>query len=518
MPSLSSTSISSVVLENIRNLPTSYLERLICSMPSSSLKKLSLSGSLNWFSLPSCIGAFENLESLNVWGTGTSLSPNLLVNVSSSLTHLMMQPYPTTSSTPDWEGLVAQFPQMTDFQIYNGGGFGVPDFPGDILKQWNRLKKLSIPGRGMTGTMPEDFLENLENLEFLDLSSNQLSGPIPSSGWASIKHFIVDNNHFSNWTGIDSPGAPNLIEIEFFGNDLHTIPNLAAWDSMTQLEYVSLMNNENLEGWMPMMWTRAESKIRYFYASDNLLQGTIPPIHSRYLAQLLLSDAELCGSLPEIHGGALKVKSWAFNQNHFSGSIPHSWAYLYPESVSIEDNLLEGNIPDDMFLAVPSRLRGLQISGNYFTGPIPDLSFHPELKILTASGINMTIDWCTGSNTHSPYYDYCDLAPSACSCLSAYWPVCSTTPTCSGSIEPESGPSESELPIVPPLFECASPPPSMPPPSDEPTSEPPSPSSETPSMVPGDETPVGHSSKLSPSLPHLASTALFCVWAIMLMC
>ena len=83
---------------------------------------------------------------------------------------------------PDWEALASQFPNLevlrsTDSSLV----LSESPFPSDALKSMARLKEIVLPSMNLNGNLPSDFLDSFR-LEVLDISSNRLSGSIPTSG------------------------------------------------------------------------------------------------------------------------------------------------------------------------------------------------------------------------------------------------------------------------------------------------------------------------------------------------
>ncbi|MFQ6628011.1 hypothetical protein Gotur_007838 [Gossypium turneri] len=175
--------------------------------------------------------------------------------------------------------------------------FNVIDFPKqlDLNFSFSMLRELYLESCNIS-SFPES-LKSQENLEYLELSNNKISGAIPNWVWKkSLRYLVLANNNLS------SP-----------------IPN---W----------LCNMSQLSG---------------FDASYNNLSGSIPNC-SGNMSQLLSFDVSynnLRGPIPNCLGNMSALTWLGLQGNNFSGMIPKFSKATQLQFLKVSENRLEGKLP-----------------------------------------------------------------------------------------------------------------------------------------------------------------------------
>ena len=202
------------------------------------------------------------------------------------------------------------------------------------------------------------------NYGLLDLSHNQLAGPLPDpSLWDNGRHRVgtVDLSH-NRLTG----GIPPALSTELMG----------------RLGRVDLSHNF-LTGTIPAeLFIDSggySGGIEFLDLSGNELTGTIPPVfrHAEELGHLDLSDNQLTGTIP-LHLGESGLGFLDLSDNRLRGTIPAAVLAAVDSNSSsltvldLSSNELTGTIPAEVGDAI--FLQVLNLSDNGFTGTIP-----PEL-------------------------------------------------------------------------------------------------------------------------------------------
>ncbi|XP_042010979.1 LRR receptor-like serine/threonine-protein kinase GHR1 [Salvia splendens] len=176
------------------------------------------------------------------------------------------------------------------------------NFQGNLtrLVKWEKVKILDLSQNQLTGPIPEATAQFLR-LNHLNLSCNSLNGPLPKAIARFPKLATLD----LSFNGLGGPLLPSLLMSETLA-ELH------------------------LQG--------------------NAFSGTIefsPLFNITNLLAIDLSDNGLSGELPDGFGLITGLERLNVGRNNFSGSLPSSFANL-------------------------TRLSSLDISGNHFTGHLPE--------------------------------------------------------------------------------------------------------------------------------------------------
>ena len=218
---------------------------------------------------------------------------------------------------------------------------------------------MQLQNNNLTGTLLSE-LSTLSNLEYLNVSDNQLSGGIPTAFTAltALTSFNFDNN-----AGLCAPGYASLQTwsegiVDWSGKfctdrdvlvALYNATDGANWTNNT-----NWLTDSDLSTWYGV--GGIDGKIEWLLLNDNTLSGTIPPELGQLtsLGFLELDDNTLSGTIPPELGQLTSLGFLNLSNNNLSGTIP-------PEL---------GNIP---------YLTALDLSGNNLSGTIP-----PELGQLTS--------------------------------------------------------------------------------------------------------------------------------------
>ncbi|TYI91921.1 hypothetical protein E1A91_D02G029200v1 [Gossypium mustelinum] len=293
--------------------------------------------------------------------------------------------------------------------------FNVIDFPkqlplSDANFSFPMLRRLCLRSCNISA-FPE-FLKSQENLEYLELSNNKISGAIPN--WGS---FIFDTSS-NNLSGPIPNWLCNMSQLYRFNasynNFSGSIPNCL--DNMSQLDTVDVSYN-NLSGPIPnclgnmsaLMWLGLQgnnfsgmipkfskaTQLRFLKVSENRLEGKLP----RSLAE--------CTQLEVLDVGNNKMNDtfpfWLeklpyltvliLRENRFYGQIKHfKHKSVFPtlDVLDIASNQFSGELSID-FLQ-PTRLRSLKIGGNKLEGKLSrSLANCTALEVLDL-GNNMVHD------------------------------------------------------------------------------------------------------------------------------
>ena len=250
---------------------------------------------------------------------------------------------------------------------------------------------LSVNGRNLTGSLPSQ-LSTLRNLDFLDLSSNGLTGRLPDFGSVNgvaerrqLNRSVVVAPRAARAGSAGSAGAFDprfdpanrppfeLDTANFAYNQLSgTIPSqLGLHTKLTLLD----VGFNSLSGSLPTQLGELGASLEVLYGSNNRLDGTLPTQLGR-LDRLRYLDAhrnDVSGTLPSASMGTLRsLRALQLFENSLSGSIPTQLGRATQLwSLRLNDNRLDGNLTLWRTLGDLYGLITLDLYNNSMSGELP---------------------------------------------------------------------------------------------------------------------------------------------------
>ncbi|KAM0826430.1 hypothetical protein ACQ4PT_068882 [Festuca glaucescens] len=372
-----------------------------------------LSLSFNYFngSLPDTIGALAELTTLDLSSNAlTGVIPPLLCpsTNTSKLEVLHLQNNYLTGGIPPAISNCTNLQSLNlALNFINGS---IPTSLGDLrllrdLILWENelegeipaslagargLQNLILDYNGLTGGIPE--LVNCEDLIWLSLSSNKLSGPVPI--WLgqldNLADLKLNNNSFSGPIPRELGDCQRLVHLYLNDNQLNgpIPPELARQSGKipvaldTRLTHAYLRNQEPRSGEchgrgdlletsgirsddLNRMYTKklcnftamylnsrelafsSNGSMRYLDLSFNQLHSEIPKElgNMNYLIVLNLGNNLLSGAIPDELGDAKKLLALDLSHNQLEGPIPGSFSTLALEKIDLSNNKLNGSVP-----------------------------------------------------------------------------------------------------------------------------------------------------------------------------
>ncbi|KAH1096179.1 hypothetical protein J1N35_013100 [Gossypium stocksii] len=268
--------------------------------------------------------------------------------------------------------------------------FNMIDFPkqlpsSDANFSFPMLRRLRL-GSCNISAFPE-FLKSQENLEYLDLSNNKISGAIPNWLWKkSLRYLFLANNHLSSLDQLlpnqSSTSSQGSFTFDASYNNLSSpIPNWLC--NMSQLNGFNASYN-NLSGSIPNCLDNM-SQLRILDVSYNNLSGPIPNClgNMSALSWLGLQGNNFCGMLPKF-SKATQLQFLKVSKNRFEGKLPRSLAKCTQLVVlDVGSNMINDTFP--FWLEKLTCLMVLILRENRFYGQIKHFkrkSVFPTLDVL----------------------------------------------------------------------------------------------------------------------------------------
>ncbi|XP_073007642.1 receptor-like protein EIX2 [Typha latifolia] len=328
-------------------------------------------------SIPSGMGKLNNLSYLDL--SYNQLVGMILEDHFTNLTRLEMLDLSNNSLTmevhPNW---IPPFRLKEIDLSYCKLG---PHFPAWIQSQTN-ITLLYMSSAGITDMLPNWFWNVISQIQYLDLSLNQISGVLPMTleFLSTAKYIILHSNQFKG-----------------------RLPKLSMGLSCLDLarNYIS--------GPLPLNLGAVE--LKFLLLSNNYISGTIPSSLCNQLQSLQvldLSNNHISGQLPQCrtNGNSFRAKSdWrdvgsnlaiiSFRNNRLSGKFPLFFRGCQLLSfLDLSYNNFTGNLPAWIGTRLPN-LAFFLLKSNMFSGYIPiKLSRLDHLQVLDLAHNNLsgTID------------------------------------------------------------------------------------------------------------------------------
>ncbi|CAD5331283.1 unnamed protein product [Arabidopsis thaliana] len=274
--------------------------------------------------------------------------------------------------------------------------------PQELLQSSIPLLELDLSRNGFTGSISEI---NSSTLTMLNLSSNGLSGDLPSS-FKSCSVIDLSGNTFSGDVSVVQKWEATPDVLDLSSNNLSgSLPNFTS--AFSRLSVLSIRNN-SVSGSLPSLWGDSQfsvidlssnkfsgfipvsfftfASLRSLNLSRNNLEGPIPFRGSRASELLVLnsypqmelldlSTNSLTGMLPGDIGTMEKIKVLNLANNKLSGELPSDLNKLSGLLfLDLSNNTFKGQIPNKL----PSQMVGFNVSYNDLSGIIPeDLRSYP---------------------------------------------------------------------------------------------------------------------------------------------
>lgn len=176
---------------------------------------------------------------------------------------------------------------------------------------------------------------------------NIFTGTIPLIG------FCFRNGTYWDWSGSNNELSSTLPSCQF---------NL--FDSF-YVRYTLILEYNHISGTIPSLFFSYPHVKYNIYLSSNLLSGSLPSVLNGPLEILDASRNELIGYLPPSLDFNLSIDTIMFDHNHFTGSIPTDYYYIFVMSVSF--NVMTGSIPSTLLSSVCF----VSMNYNQLSGSIP---------------------------------------------------------------------------------------------------------------------------------------------------
>ena len=367
------------ILDLYNNKLTGFIPTTIGNL--TSLGDLSLYNNLLSGPIPSSIGGMTKLSTLKLYDNKLSGSIPVTIGDLLLLQDLYLQRNQLTGSIPDKIGALVSLQYLALYENQLKGP--IPDSIGNL----NMLLSLELQYNQLSGHIPVS-ITTLFALETLTLYSNQLRGHIP---WAignmkNLRALELQLNLLSGPIPDSICNLTNIPNLYLYSNRLTgSIPNDIG--KMGNLQNVKLYSNK-LTGVIPESIGGLNLYLNTLDLHSNYLRSPIPPTmeNLQYIIQGLdISYNNFTGPIPSYFSSFRYLRSMFLQSNQFTGPIPSLWGFTLTNLLflSLSGNKLNGTIPTS--LGWLPQLQTLDISANYLSGTLAEISLSSSLIALNLS-------------------------------------------------------------------------------------------------------------------------------------
>ncbi|CAA7036859.1 unnamed protein product [Microthlaspi erraticum] len=357
-----------------------------------SLKKLRvLDLSSNHFTgnLPSNFSSFESLEYLSL--LENNFTGLLSLNPLTNLTKLKVLKLSSTSDKVQVETESNWHPKF-QLSVAKLRFCSLEKIPSFLVYQKN-LRLLDLSSNRLSGDIPTWLLANstqlkalqlqnnsftifqrpsmVHNLQVLDISANLIGGMFSDSIGRALPEMVNMNGSCNRFQGKFPSSMGDMKKIIFLDLSYNNFSGKLPKSFLTgcsSLKYLSLSYNKFVGHVLP--GGTSFTTLRMLRIDNNLFTGKIGVgllSSTRSLAFLDMSNNRLQGAIPSWISRLSSLQILLLPNNFLQGTIPHSLVDLhYLSLLDLSGNLLSGALPSVM------AVQFLFLRNNSFIGPIPD--------------------------------------------------------------------------------------------------------------------------------------------------
>ncbi|GMY05972.1 probable leucine-rich repeat receptor-like serine/threonine-protein kinase At3g14840 isoform X1, partial [Fagus crenata] len=231
---------------------------------------------------------------------------------------------------------------------------------GTIPPEWasTKLEYLSITVNNLSGPIPS-YLGNITTLIYMSIESNLFSGTIPPElgNLVNLTNLILSANNFTSDLPVALTNLTRLTELRISSNNfIGRIPDFfQSWKRLQKLE----IQASGLEGPLPSSISVLSNLIE-LRISDLLGGGSeFPPLNNMTLMNRL--SCNLSGPIPAYISSMTNLQTLDLSFNNLEENVPDLSGLYYLEYMFLTSNLLIGNVLN----WITSRNIGYQIDLSY---------------------------------------------------------------------------------------------------------------------------------------------------------
>ncbi|CAL5374717.1 unnamed protein product [Camellia sinensis] len=377
-------------------------------------------------SIPTSLGNHTEMTDLLIgYNNFTGMLPSSLSNLG-NLAYLAVE-------SNNFEGKIADFLPNVKSLLYlyvDSNSFSGP-FPS-LGANLTKLVELGLSNNQLSGPLPSQII-GLPNLAWLSLGDNLINGTIPS--WVfnlpALEYFNLSNNKLTGH--VKEFKSSHLTVVDLSNNNLYgRFPSSTF--KLVNLSSLILSSN-NFSGELDMLCHAISLQI--LVLSSNSFNGSIPQClgnFSIYFFVLDLRKNNFSGTIPDTFAKENSFKTINLDSNGFEGPVPKSlenckilqvldlgrnmfsdkFPYWLENLTSLQvlilrSNKFHGSISNSKCKFPFPNLRVIDLSNNYFTGPLPRKYFKNLNAMMNVDEASFELNYLGifGNSSSVYYYNDC---------------------------------------------------------------------------------------------------------------
>ncbi|TVU01016.1 hypothetical protein EJB05_53535, partial [Eragrostis curvula] len=265
----------------------------------------------------------------------------------------------------------------------------------------SKLQFLDLSSSNLTGQIPK-WVNHWGNLSDLFLSENRLQGAVPREigTLANLRRLYLDNNQFTGSISEEHlANLANLEELDLSYNSLH-IKISSNWFPQFSLQYVYFarckmgphiplwlkeqtsvthldISDADIVDHLPSWFWSVFSQAHYLNLSSNKIKGRLPATleFMSSLSMLDLSSNSLTGLLPKLPKSLVSLD---ISNNSLSRPLPKNFGAPMLRDLVLSANRNNGTVP--MYICQLQYLQMFDLSKNLLVGQLPQCSKSKYVK------------------------------------------------------------------------------------------------------------------------------------------
>ncbi|KAM0856590.1 hypothetical protein ACQ4PT_048992 [Festuca glaucescens] len=241
-------------------------------------------------------------------------------------------------------------------------------FPSTTWKAMENLVALNTSNNSFTGQIPTQLCNTSPSVTVLDLCFNKFSGSIPPGlgNCSRLRELRAGYNNLSGTLPDELFNATSLEYLSFPNNDLHGLLADTHIFNLRNLETLDLGGNK-FSGEIPDSIGQLK-KLKEFHLNNNEMSGKLPSAvgNCTNLITIDLKSNNFSGELSKVNfSNLLNLKTLDLYLNHFNGTVPKSiYSCSNLTALRLADNNLNGQLSPQ--ISNLKYLAFVSLTNNYF--------------------------------------------------------------------------------------------------------------------------------------------------------